>query len=168
MPKKTVNKSIKEKLEYLGLDLENIPKELKNYKPLEFRIPKFYEEKQYRQYRHVPVKDIQILLSPTNRLDEIEEKYKKSGPLTEYLDNKTEENIIKHTTFLNMLNQFKIDRVEKIAEEQANLIKKIPFKVKYENNYLWHSRILHVGANRGFTLLNIFLFIKKTKRKKES
>ena len=137
MPKKTVNKSIKEKLEYLGLDLENIPKELKNYKPLEFRIPKFYEEKQYRQYRYVPVKDIQILLSPTNRLDEIEEKYKKAGALSEYLDNKTEENIIKHTTFLNMLNQFKIDGVEKIAEEQGNLNKKIPFKVKYENNYLW-------------------------------
>ena len=137
MPKKTVNKSIKEKLEYLGLDLENIPKELKNYKPLEFRIPKFYEEKQYRQYRYVPVKDIQILLSPTNRLDEIEEKYKKAGPLSEYLDNKTEENIIKHTTFLNMLNQFKVDRVEQIAEEQANLNKKTPFKVKYENNYLW-------------------------------
>ena len=137
MPKKTVNKSIKEKLEYLGLDLENIPKELKNYKPLEFRIPKFYEEKQYRQYRYVPVKDIQILLSPTNRLDEIEEKYKKAGPLSEYLDNKTEENIIKHTTFLNMLNQFKIDGVEKISEEQGNLNKKIPFKVKYENNYLW-------------------------------
>ena len=137
MPKKTTNKSIKEKLEYLGLDLENIPKELKNYKPLEFRIPKFYEEKQYRQYRYLPVKDIQILLSPTNRLDEIEEKYKKAGPLPEYLDNKTEENILKYTTFLNMLNQFKVDGVEKIAGEQVNLNKKIPFKVKYENNYLW-------------------------------
>lgn len=137
MPKKIVNKSIKEKLEYLGLDLEDIPKELKNNKPLEYRIPKFYEEKQYRQYRYIPVKDIQILLSPTNRLDEIEEKYKKAGTLSEYLDNKAEENIIKHTTFLNMLNQFKIERVEKIEEEQVNLNKKIPFKVKYENNYLW-------------------------------
>ena len=66
MPKKNINKSIKEKLEYLGLDLENIPKQFKNYKPLEFRTPKFYEENQYKQYRYVPVKDIQILLSPTN------------------------------------------------------------------------------------------------------
>ena len=90
MPKKTIDKKngIKEKLEYLGLDLDSIPKELKNHKPLEYRIPKFYEEKQYKQYRYVPVKNIQILLSPTNRLDDIEEKYKKARPLEEYLDNK--------------------------------------------------------------------------------
>lgn len=139
MPKKTVekNESIKEKLEYIGLDLDNIPKELRNYKPLEFRIPKFYEEKQYRQYRYIPVKNIQILLSPTNRLDEIEEKYKKARPLEEYLDSETEENILKYTTFLNMLKQLKIEEIEKIEEEQANLSKKIPFKVKYEYNYLW-------------------------------
>lgn len=73
------NDGIKEKLEYLGLDLDKIPKEIKKYKSLEFRIPKFYEEKQYKQYRYVPIKDIQILLSPTNRLDEIEEKYKKQN-----------------------------------------------------------------------------------------
>ena len=139
MAKKMVNQNdgIKEKLEYLGLDLDKIPKEIKKYKSLEFRIPKFYEEKQYKQYRYVPIKDIQILLSPTNRLDEIEEKYKKAEPLASYLDNKSEENIIKHTTFLNMLNQFKIEEVEKIAKEQEKLNKKIPFKVKYEYNYLW-------------------------------
>ncbi len=139
MPKKTVEKSetIKEKLEYLGLDLDKIPKSIKQYKPLEFRIPKFYDEKQYRQYRYVPIKDIQILLSPTNRMDEIEEKYKKASPLADYLDSESEENILKHTTFLNMLNNFNIEDVEKVEEEQTNLNKKIPFKVKYENNYLW-------------------------------
>ena len=138
MPKKTVkNEGIEDKLEYLSLDLDNIPKEFKNYKPLEFRIPKFYDEKQYRQYRYIQIKNIQILLSPTNRLDELEEKYKKASPISEYLDESSEENILKHTTFLNMLNQFRIEDVEKIAEEQAKLNKKIPFKVKYENNYLW-------------------------------
>lgn len=139
MPKKLVNKKngIKEKLDYLGLDLDNIPNEIKNYKPLEFRIPKFYEEKQYKQYRYIPVKNIQILLSPTNRLDDIEEKYKKARPLEEYLDNKKEENILKHTTFLNMLMNLDIEEIEKIEEEQKQLSKKIPFKVKYEHNYLW-------------------------------
>ncbi len=86
MPRKKedTKQGIKEKLEYLGLDLNNIPKEITNYHPLEFRIPKFYDEKQYRQYRYIPIKNIQILLSPTNRLDEIEEKYKKEKPLAEY------------------------------------------------------------------------------------
>ena len=140
MPKKTVEKiseTIKEKLEYLGLDLEKIPKSIKQFENLGFRVSKFYNENQYKQYRYIPIKDIQILLSPTNRLDEIEEKYKKASPLADYLDNKSEENIIKHTTFLKMLNEFKIEDVEKIEEEQNNLNKKIPFKVKYQNNYLW-------------------------------
>ena len=118
MPKKAIEKkeNIKQKLEYLGLDLENIPKQLKQLKPLEFRISKFNDEKQYKQYRYISIKDIQILLSPTNRLDEIEVKYKKASPLADYLDSKNEENILKHTTFLNMLNQFKIEDVEKIEE----------------------------------------------------
>ena len=138
MPRKTENKnSIREKLKYLGLDLENIPTELKSHKPLEYRITKFYEEKQYKQYRYIPIKDIQILLSPTNRLDDIEEKYKKSSPLEDYLDNKKEKNILKYATFLNMLKSFDVDDVEKISEEQTKLSKKIPFKVKYEHNYLW-------------------------------
>ena len=139
MPKKTVknNETITDKLEYLGLNLDKLPRNIKQNSPLEFRIPKFYDEKQYRQYRYVPIKEIQILLSPTNRMSDIEEKYKKASPLSDYLDNKTEKNIIKHTTFLNMLNSFKIEDVEKIEEEQEKLNKKIPFKVKYENNYLW-------------------------------
>lgn len=139
MPKKTVDKkdNLEEKLEYLGLDLNNIPEQIKKFEPLEFRIPKFYDEKQYRQYRYISIKDIQILLSPTNRLDEIEEKYKKASPLTEYLDCDNEESIVKHTVFLNMLNQLKIEDIEKIEKEQNELNKKIPFKVKFEGNYLW-------------------------------
>ena len=139
MPKRKIDKkeNIEEKLEYLGLDLDDIPKQLKQFEPLEFRIPKFYDEKQYRQYRYISIKDIQILLSPTNRLDEIEEKYKKARPLSDYLDSKNEKNILRYTTFLNMLKQFKIEDVEKIKEEQANLNRRIPFRVKFEGNYLW-------------------------------
>ena len=129
--------SIEEKLEYLGLKLSRIPKSLKEFEPLEFRIPKFYDDKQHRQYRYVSVKDIQILLSPTNRLDSLEEKYKKSSPLPDYLDSKNEENLLKHTTFLKMLKEVEISEIEKIEKEQENLNRKIPFKVKYESNYLW-------------------------------
>lgn len=130
-------KSIEEKLEYLGLNLGKIPASLKKVEPLDFRIPKFYDEKQYRQYRYIPIKDIQILLSPTNRLDEIGEKYKKASPLADYLDSKSEKNILKYTTFLNMLKKVKIEEIEKVEQEQVNLAKRIPFKVKFEGNYLW-------------------------------
>ena len=136
--KKNKTQEIKKKLEYLGLNLKEIPKEFQKYKPLEFigldleNIPKTlklvedlkfrpnsgFDEKKYRQYRFVSPKEIQILLSPTNRLDDIKEKYSKASPLADYLDSETEENIINHTTFLNMLKQLRIEDVEKIEEEQ--------------------------------------------------
>ena len=138
MPRKVeMQENIGDKLEYIGLDFDKIPASIKKFIPLDFRIPKFYDEKQYRQYRYIPIKDIQILLTPANRLDELEEKYKKASPLHEYLDQKSEENILKHTRFLEMLKQVKIEDIQKIEEEQVKLNKKIPFKVKFEGNYLW-------------------------------
>ena len=128
---------IKEKLDYLGLNIEDAKNQFENYEPLKFRIPKFYDEKQYRQYRYIPIKDIQILLTPTNRLDDVQEKYKNASPISEYLDAEDEKNFLKHTTFLQMLKEFRIEEVEKIQEEQAQLNKKIPFKVKFQGNYLW-------------------------------
>ena len=126
MPKKTEKKMVdemKEKLEYLGLNLEEAKNQFENYEPLRFRVPKFYDEKQYRQYRYIPIKEIQILLTPTNRLDDIQEKYKKASPISEYLDAENEENYIKHTTFLKMLKELRIDEVEEIQQEQAMLNK---------------------------------------------
>ena len=92
MPRKKqiLEDGIQEILAYIGLDLGKIPVALQKTEPLDFRIPKFYDEKQYKQYRYIPVKDIQILLTPTNRMDELEEKYKKARPLIDYLDNKKE------------------------------------------------------------------------------
>lgn len=176
MPKKTTKKeeNIEEKLEYLGLDLNEIPEDIQNFEPLEYRIPKFYDEKQYRRYRYVPIQDIQILLSPTNRLDEMEEKYKKASPLADYLDNTTEENILKYTTFLNMLKQVTIDEIEKVAQEQSKLSRKIPFKVKYEGNYLWQIYYSE-NTDRYFMLVPtedsdystfFFLLKKKLERRK--
>ena len=139
MPRRKKEKieGISDKIEYLGLDLDNIPEHLKEFEPLEYRIPRFYDEKKYRQYRYISIKDIQILLSPTNRLNDLTEKYKKAKPLYEYLDKENEDNIIKYTTFLNMLKNMDIEEIEKIQKEQANLNKNIPFKVKFQGNYLW-------------------------------
>ena len=137
MPTANKKDEIVKKLEYLGLNLEKLPKAITQFEDLEYRIPKFYDENKYRQYRYVNVNDIQILLSPTNRLDDLEDKYKKSSPLADYLDNKTEENYIKHTTFLNMLKKVEIDKIKEIEKEQEKLNKAIPFKVKFSSNYLW-------------------------------
>ena len=139
MPRRKKEKieGISDNIEYLGLDLDNIPENLKKFESLDYRVPRVYDEKQYKQYRFISTKDIQILLSPTNRLDALNERYKKARPLYEYLDKENEENIIKYSTLLNMLKNMDIEQIEKIEKEQANLNKKIPFKVKFEGNYLW-------------------------------
>ena len=167
--------NIEEKLEYLGLNLEKVPAAIKKFEPLEFRIPKFYDEKQYRQYRYIPIKDIQILLSPTNRLDELGEKYKKASPLSDYLDSKSEENILEHTTFLNMLQQMQKEDIEKIEEEQANLNKKIPFKVKFEGNYLWQiyysentDKYFMLVPTKDSNYATFFFLLKKQLEKKKT
>ena len=140
MPRKKTEQDVEilEKLEYIGLNLNKIPESLKKFEPLQFVFPKINNEKQqYKQYRFIPIKDIQILLSPTNRLDDLKEKYRKAMPLSEYLDNKSEENFLRHATFLDMLRKVKIKDIEKIEEEQEKLSKQLPFKVKFEGNYLW-------------------------------
>ena len=138
MEKKNNTQEIKNKLEFIGLDLDNIPKTLKLVEDLKFRPNSGFDEKKYRQYRFVSPKEIQILLSPTNRLDDIKEKYSKASPLAEYLEpSEIEENEEKYATFLRMLNEVKIEDIEKIEKEQQAINKKIPFKVRYAGNYLW-------------------------------
>lgn len=135
--KEKIENEVAEKFEYLGLDLDKIPENLKNVRPLEFRVPRIYDEKKYKQYKYIPIRDIQILLSPTNRLEDLSERYKKARPVCEYLDSNNEENIVKHATFINMLKNMNIAEIKKIEEEQAQLSRDIPFKVKYQGNYLW-------------------------------
>ena len=81
--KKKVNlePEIEEKLKYIGLSLDNISPNLEEEQPLNYRVPRDYDENQYKQYRYIPVSKISILLTPTNRLDELEEKYRKATPL---------------------------------------------------------------------------------------
>ena len=128
---------IKEKLEYLNLDLNDLPEQLEEYNEINFRISNKYDEKKYKQYRFVNISDIEILISPTNRIDSIKEKYEKAEPLYYYLDNKNPENITKHTKFLEMLSKVTIGEIEEVEEEQKNLSKRLPFKVKFTGNYLW-------------------------------
>ena len=133
--KESIN-GIEEKLEYLELDLENIPESLKRFEALNYRLPRISDEKQYRQYRYVPVDKIQILISPTNRLDDIKEKYSKASPLADYLepDENNERKQHDYETFIKMLEEVKIEEIEKIEKEQQTINKKIPFKVRYSGN----------------------------------
>ena len=134
MEKKNKTQEITKKLEYIGLNLEEIPETLKFVEAINFKPNVGFDEKKYRQYKFVSPKELEILLSPTNRLDDIKEKYLQASPLTDYLDSKSEENEEKYNTFLRMLEEVKISDIEKIEQEQQQINKKIPFNVRYSGN----------------------------------
>lgn len=138
MPKNTKEKnSITNNLEYIGLDLNNIPEFLLDYRDVDFKPSKVIEENTFKIYRYVNLKDIEILLTPKNRLDSIYEKYMDAVPLNMYLDSENEENIVRYAELLKMFEHLNIKEVEQIDKQQKAFNKKVPFKVKYDNNYLW-------------------------------
>ena len=135
---KEEKQNFEEKLQYLGLDLENIPSFLKEFEGLEYRPSKLIDEKEYVVYRYIDVDKIEILITPTNRLADINEKYAKARPIAEYLNlDETEESIERFSVFLNMLNQTEIQDIEEVENKQRSFQTEIPFRIKYEKNYLW-------------------------------
>ena len=130
-------KIIEENLSYIGLDLKKIPKFLTEFETLNFRPIQSYDETTYKVYKHVNIKDIQILITPTDRLMDLKERYKLAVPICAYLDESKQENIENFTTFLKMLKDLKIENIEKLEEEQEVLKKQLPTKVKYDHNFVW-------------------------------
>lgn len=129
---------IKEKLEYIGLDLNKIPKFLKEYEPLNFRPVRAYNQTTtYKVYKHINVQDIEILITPSDRLTDLKERYKLSSPLYTYLMENDEEGIEKFSVFLTMLSNMQIEKVEELDNEQKELKKHLPTKIKYKNHFIW-------------------------------
>ena len=85
MEKKKKDQENAKKLEYIGLNLEEIPETLKLVENLQFKPNISIDDKKYRQYRFVSPKELEILLSPTNRLDDVKQKYEQASPLISYL-----------------------------------------------------------------------------------
>ena len=124
----------KSNLEYLGLNLDKIPKALLDFEPLGFTPSNTYNDNEHRIFKYVPVNDIYILLTPTNRLNDVKDKYNYAKPIGAYLD---PENIEEYATFLKMINQVSVDEIERIDERQQMFSKKPPFGVQYDKDYSW-------------------------------
>lgn len=128
---------IQTNLEYIGLDLNNIPEFIKNYRPLEFRPIRGFPENKSRVYKYLNIKDIQIYITPKNKMDLLSKKYEECNQLYDYLKLESEDDIVKHGVFLKMIDKMNINELERIATEQEIFNEKIPFEVKYSENYLW-------------------------------
>lgn len=128
---------LREKVDYIGFDLEKVPEFLKKFEPLNYRVPKVYDETTYKVYKYVNVKDIEILITPKDRLDELADRYRLASPLFTYMKPETNEDIEKYAYFLKMINQTRIEDIKNIEKEQQEFQKEIPFDVKFANNFKW-------------------------------
>ena len=126
--------NFKKNLEYIGLNLEKIPKALLDFEELGFSPSNTFNDTEHKVFKYVPIDEIYILLTPTNRLNDVKEKYGRAKPISAYLD---PENIEEYATFLRMLNQMSVEEIEKIEERQQMFNKKAPFGVQYDKDYSW-------------------------------
>ena len=107
---------LQKKLRYLNLDLEDIPDEIVEFKPLNFNVSRLSNDKDHRVFRYVPVNKIDILFTPYLRTDDLKDKYSKAIPLHKFiLPAEEEEDIEKYTLFLKMLDKVTISEIENIA-----------------------------------------------------
>ena len=133
-----------EVLEYIGLDLNKEYKNLKFTKP-EFNIAKSYDNSMlYKVYKMLPIKDIEILISYTDRTTEIKERYLTAKPINEYIKEDQE-------NFLELVKQAKVDEIEQIENTQKEFQKHIPYFVRYDKNYLW--QIYYSNADKKYFML---------------
>lgn len=168
---KTTNENIdeiKEKLRYIGLDFENIPEFLREYKKVEFKSIRENEQRKYKVYKFIDVRDIQIYITPKNRMDSFLEKYKLAKKIENYIDPKDEEDIPLGANFLKMLKDVQIDEIEKIEEVQKQISKKTPFKVSYKDNFLWeiyyskiYNQFFMLVTSEEVNHASLFYLIKK-------
>ena len=70
-------------------------------------------------------------------MDLLSKKYEECNQLYDYLKLESEDDIVKHGVFLKMIDKMNINELERIATEQEIFNEKIPFEVKYSENYLW-------------------------------
>ena len=165
------NKSeLKEKLQYLKLNLDKVPDVLMEFETINFSVSRLNNDKDHRIFRFIPIDKIEILLTPCLRTDPLREKYSKALPLCKYITtgDETDEDIERYTTFLKMLNTISIPEIENIKSIQKELEKKEPFKVKYAKEHLWQiyydsstGRYFMLVCTKEKTFSELFYLIKE-------
>jgi hypothetical protein len=164
------NGDLTSKLDFLGLDLENIPEFLKDFSPLNFNTSRLNNDKDHRVYRYVPIDEIEILITPSLRSDDIKKKYSEAVPLGRFFNPKgEEEDIERYATLLKIISSLSVADIENITSLQKSLDKSEPFKVKYNKDHLWQI-YYSPSTNRYFMLVctkeetfSEFLYLLKKK-----
>lgn len=144
---------IKEKLNVLGLDLENLPTFLTETNPIIFNPSRLNNDKELKVYKYVPIKDIEIYCTTAHRDDPIKEKYSKSMPLGRFIE-ESEHDSEKSAELLNAFERISDISIKRVALEQSKMADKIPFTVHYPKNQLWQI-YYSADTDRYFMLVSL-------------
>jgi len=178
MPKTT--KDIEKKLEYIGLDIKNIPECLAKKETIKFRADRLYDDTSYKIYKYIDIKDIEIFITPSDRLEELNQKFKKADYLIDYINLSNEkkgkktkniqdvEEIEKYTTFLEMLKKLDLEKLKELEKVQKKRDKEIPYEIKYKENFIWQifyseesNKYFMLFPSREDSVESLFYIIKK-------
>ena len=130
---------LQDKLDYLKLDLEDLPESLRESHSLNFNISRLNNDKEHRVYKFIPIDKIDILFTPCLREDTVKNKYSKAVPLYNFLDidSNSEDAEDKELTLIKVLSRLSIPEIENISTTQKEFEKAEPFKVKFNKDLLW-------------------------------
>lgn len=153
-------------LEYLNLDLKKVPDSINNNDDIDIKASEIRNEKNYKVYKYVPIKDINIVITKARRLDEPSKKIESMKDLSYYLSKKNEE---EYKELLNIFQNASIEDIEALEKFQKSIKTKIPSKIKYAKDYLW--QIYYIERTKKYymivplqeTELQGFLYVLKKK-----
>lgn len=117
-------------LENIGFNKEKAIETLKCKKPV-YNIAKTYDNSMlYKIYKCIEVKDIDILVTNSDRTTDIKERYDGAKPISEYI----KEN---YKDFENLAKSVKNWEIERLEEMQKEFQNNMPYFVRYDKNYIW-------------------------------
>lgn len=166
---------LKEILDYVGLekldetnDYSTILESLKCTKPRYKIISNYDDSNIFKIYKTIKIKDIDILISNTDRTTDIKERYDSAKPINEI--------IIAYKELWNeLISKAKIEKIEEIEEIQNKLKLQKPFFIKYKNNFEWqifyskddNKYFMLFPANEGDSSSLFYLIKKKMENRLE-
>lgn len=158
---------IKEKLNVIGLDLDNLPDFIENPKPINFNSSRLNNDKELKVYKFVQIREIEIYVTPTHRDDSIKDKYNNAISLGDFI-RQSEDDSEKSAELMRMFSRVSELNLKRLENEQRKMLAKSPFLVRYNKCQLWQvyysqdtDRYFMLVSLKEDTFDELFYLIKK-------
>lgn len=129
-----------ENFEYLGLKDEYKEYILNKKTNIEFEINRIYSDKEQKVYKYINIDDIEIILTPHNKDDDLKEKINDGIYIQYFLENNDEnlDSYKRKLEFNKIVDGLNKEKIEEIEKEQQAYNEKIPFNITYSRAHMWN------------------------------